>query len=197
VSVDIIRGTGLPISQYPLAAALADLERYYFAGTVDGALAGIQRDAARKDNESGTEIKNIRERLALTVDYLQLARAWIAINGVSDARTRLKTWAAAQGPVGTPPTASLALFELRAALLGELQNTSSTKTLLAALPEGDRAEAGAMLNSEDEGRFNAFSAKYVSKLDVNQIVDTLEADPLARVLAALSTHNILQIERKD
>jgi hypothetical protein len=32
---------------------------------------------------------------------------------------------------------------------------------------------------------------------VNQIVDTLEADPLARVLAALSTHNILQIERKD
>ena len=88
VSVDIIRGTGLPVAQYPLAAALADLERYYFAGTVDGALAGIQRDAARKDNESGKEITKIREDMATTVLYTDKAAAWIALHGIDKAREK-------------------------------------------------------------------------------------------------------------
>jgi hypothetical protein len=88
VSVDIIRGTGLPISQYPLAAALTDLERYYFAGTVDGALAGIQRDAARKDNESGKEITKIRQDMATTVQYTDKAAAWITLNGIEKAREK-------------------------------------------------------------------------------------------------------------
>lgn len=88
VSVDIIRGTGLPLNQYPLAAALADLERYFFAGTVDGALAGIQRDAARKDNESGKEITKIRQDMATTVLYTDKAAAWITLHGIEKAREK-------------------------------------------------------------------------------------------------------------
>jgi len=197
VSVDIIRGTGLPVAQYPLAAALADLERYYFAGTVDGALAGIQRDAARKDNESGKEIKNVRERLALTVDYQQLARAWIAINSANDARAKLKAWAAQQRPEGDPGKETLTMFELRSALLGELVSTDSTKAILASLPEADRTDAAALLTSKEDDRSNTFSSRYISKLDVNKIIDGLDADSLARVFAALSTHDILAIRKKD
>lgn len=47
--VPIMGGTRAGIEDYPLTAALADLAAYQFAGTIDGALAGIHREAGIKE----------------------------------------------------------------------------------------------------------------------------------------------------
>ncbi|MCG8624915.1 MAG: CotH kinase family protein, partial [Proteobacteria bacterium] len=49
VAIDLIKGTSQTIAQYPLAAAIHDLQRYHFAGRIEGAIAGIQKDAAIKE----------------------------------------------------------------------------------------------------------------------------------------------------
>lgn len=58
--VPIMAGTRAGIDDYPLAAALADLARYQQAGTLEGALAGIQREAALKEAEAIERLERFR-----------------------------------------------------------------------------------------------------------------------------------------
>ncbi len=58
--VPIMAGTRAGIEDYPLTAALADLAAYQFAGTLDGALAGIHREAGLKEAEAVERLQRYR-----------------------------------------------------------------------------------------------------------------------------------------
>lgn len=61
--VGLLGGRRKPLDQYSLAEALADIERYYFAGTFDGALAGVQQQAARVRDEAEKKVERLRESI--------------------------------------------------------------------------------------------------------------------------------------
>jgi hypothetical protein len=58
--VPILRGVGKPIEQYPMAEAISDLAAYQQAGTLAGALQGVQKDAAEKDSRVSQDIERYR-----------------------------------------------------------------------------------------------------------------------------------------
>lgn len=58
--VPILEGATEPVAKYPLTIALVDLTNYQFAGTIDGALAGVQQDAAKKDAAATAKIDSFR-----------------------------------------------------------------------------------------------------------------------------------------
>jgi ribosomal protein L18 len=47
--IPIVQGLAKPAADYPLTRLVVDLANYQMAGTVDGALTGVQQDAAQKD----------------------------------------------------------------------------------------------------------------------------------------------------
>ncbi len=57
VAADLIIGQSKPTSQYSLAATITDLQRYYAAGTFEGALQSITQQAADQQTEAGERIK--------------------------------------------------------------------------------------------------------------------------------------------
>lgn len=52
ILVQIRDGLSKPVSDYPLSQGLADIESYYFAGTIPGALIGITESAGAKGAEA-------------------------------------------------------------------------------------------------------------------------------------------------
>lgn len=58
--IPIMAGTRASLDDYPLTAALADLSNYQYAGSIDGALAGIHRDAGLKDAKSVEQLERHR-----------------------------------------------------------------------------------------------------------------------------------------
>lgn len=56
----IMAGTRAGIAEYPLTDALIDLNAYQFAGTIDGALAGIHRDAGAKEATALARLERYR-----------------------------------------------------------------------------------------------------------------------------------------
>ncbi len=56
VLADIQEGLTLDVTQYPLLRLLSDLQRYYLAGTIDGALQSVQRQAARTAEDAEERI---------------------------------------------------------------------------------------------------------------------------------------------
>jgi hypothetical protein len=58
--VPVMAGTRAGIDEYPLAAALADLASYQQAGTLDGALSGIQREAGLKEAKALARLERYR-----------------------------------------------------------------------------------------------------------------------------------------
>jgi hypothetical protein len=61
----LISGTSLQIDAYPLSAALTDIEKYYFAGTFDGAMSGIQQNAAMEKRTAEDDIKALRQDIGV------------------------------------------------------------------------------------------------------------------------------------
>lgn len=58
--IPILAGTQEGIEDYPLSRAIVDLSEYQFAGTIDGALQGVQKDAAVKDVAASKDIEQYR-----------------------------------------------------------------------------------------------------------------------------------------
>ena len=58
--VPIMAGTRAGIEDYPMTAALIDLNAYQYAGTIDGALAGIQREAGLKEAAALARLERYR-----------------------------------------------------------------------------------------------------------------------------------------
>lgn len=75
--VPIMAGTRASLEDYPLTAALADLTRYQFAGTLDGALAGIQRDAGLKEAEALERLDRYRSVAFAADDASDRLLAWV------------------------------------------------------------------------------------------------------------------------
>jgi hypothetical protein len=48
-----------PVAQFPLTTALVDLNNYYTAGTLEGALIGIQKQTGLKDDEASKKLMHI------------------------------------------------------------------------------------------------------------------------------------------
>lgn len=59
ISVRIRSGLRLPPEQYPLAVALSDLEDYYSAGTILGALADITKSAGVQAQQADQQLKTL------------------------------------------------------------------------------------------------------------------------------------------
>jgi hypothetical protein len=78
--IPILAGTTATIEEYPLTVALVDLATYQYAGTIDGALAGIHREAGIKENKANAVIADLEQYR--TVVYAPDAssdriRAWL------------------------------------------------------------------------------------------------------------------------
>jgi hypothetical protein len=71
--IPIMAGTRASIDDYPFNQALVDLNAYQYAGTIDGALSGIQREAGIKETKAMAVLDQYRE----------------GTFGVDDATTRL------------------------------------------------------------------------------------------------------------
>ena len=59
--VPIIAGMRATIEEYPLSVALVVLANYQYAGTLEGALSGIHRQAALREIEANADIERYRE----------------------------------------------------------------------------------------------------------------------------------------
>ncbi len=59
-AADLLWGATLGVDEYPLAAALRDLDRYAFAGTIDGAIAGLQEAAAENQRRARRVSRQLR-----------------------------------------------------------------------------------------------------------------------------------------
>lgn len=85
--VPILRGLKEDEASYPLSEALVDLQKYYEAGTIQGALMDVQVAAGAKKAAADRQIEQLR-----SVRYVEDAssvriRAWIWPNAVSYSRT--------------------------------------------------------------------------------------------------------------
>jgi len=58
--IPIQTGMAKGIDQYPIQTAVVDLQSYYFAGTLEGALLGVQQQAAQKDAEATQSLHALR-----------------------------------------------------------------------------------------------------------------------------------------
>lgn len=63
VLVRIYEGRTLSIEEYPLSAAVRDLEAYYFAGSIPGAVVATSADAKVKNDEAEKELENLRSEI--------------------------------------------------------------------------------------------------------------------------------------
>jgi hypothetical protein len=86
--VPILEGLGKPLDVYPAEQAITDLDTYYHAGTLIGAVNAIQAAASEQEKASSTEIKNITRarvnRLISQTARDQLKSIGDAIEGLND-----------------------------------------------------------------------------------------------------------------
>lgn len=57
--VPISKGMTLTDAEYPLDTAIANLQAYFYAGTLDGALNGVTNDAFEKQNKAAEEVVSV------------------------------------------------------------------------------------------------------------------------------------------
>lgn len=91
---DLLDGVTRSTTAYPLAAAMSDLERYYFAGTIDGAVSTIQQAAAEREQDASIEIlqKRAAADLQKTLEGVSTADQWVKENGIASARQAVAAW---------------------------------------------------------------------------------------------------------
>ena len=78
--IPILAGTRATIQEYPLTAALVDLNNYQYAGTIDGALSGIHREAGIKETAANAVIANLDKYRTVRFapdDSSQRIRKWL------------------------------------------------------------------------------------------------------------------------
>jgi hypothetical protein len=75
--IPIMAGTRASIDDYPFNQALVDLNAYQYAGTIDGALSGIQREAGLKEAEASAQLDQYRTVSFAPDDSSARIRKWI------------------------------------------------------------------------------------------------------------------------
>jgi len=65
--IPIVQGLKASVEEYPLTLVVVDLANYRLAGTIDGALSGVQQDAAVKD-AAATDILSQYRTISYTLD---------------------------------------------------------------------------------------------------------------------------------
>jgi len=101
VLAKISEGLAKPNADYPLVAALADLQDYYIAGTLNGALNQIAKDAGVKSQAAEERIENVT---TLKANYDALAESLIRYwqpDGVTVDKAHLQMMIACGGPGAT------------------------------------------------------------------------------------------------
>src|SRR5262249_46089227 len=81
VLVDIRRGLTLDVDQYPLQQALVDLENYYAAGTIPGAINAIVQDAGATSQTAQLEL---RRDAAFVQNQANAASILARVEGLTD-----------------------------------------------------------------------------------------------------------------
>lgn len=89
--VYIIKGTTLPLREYPWPQAVHDLIEYYNAGTLLGAISSIQKEAGKQQDDAETKIMEIRKVSfgVRDVPALEWLKAYLSPAGMPD-KTREK-----------------------------------------------------------------------------------------------------------
>jgi hypothetical protein len=75
--IAILAGAKSSLQDYPLTSAIADLTAYQYAGTLEGALAGIQRDAGVKDAKATAILDQYRAISFAPDDSTAKIRGWL------------------------------------------------------------------------------------------------------------------------
>lgn len=93
VRLVIERGLTAPESTYGFSTAMADLEQYYSAGTLLGALETIQQQSAVKEESNQQKIDEIKitGTFAVTVSANEIS-AWLAAGDPQARRAKLAEW---------------------------------------------------------------------------------------------------------
>jgi hypothetical protein len=99
VLVRIRRGLTIDATEYPLTQALVDLENYYNAGTIPGALVGIVESAGETAARAEGEIARVLEAAYVRDDAGDILRELWRPGGTTDpaAEERLRAWMATNG----------------------------------------------------------------------------------------------------
>lgn len=133
-SAALIAGVNREVQEYSLSAALQDLERYYFAGTIDGAFAGIVDNASKQINDADKSIlKSIadqRGRQPLISEILKTPQGRANLAGA------LEQWisAADERAKGKVLSAVLALLFERQSEPGAADQVSAFSTAFGTNP---------------------------------------------------------------
>jgi hypothetical protein len=81
VLVKIVDGRGKGIDEYPLSAAASDLEAYYFAGSLPGAVVATSADAKVKNDDAEAKLKALRSNVFSESDSKARIEAFVAPSG--------------------------------------------------------------------------------------------------------------------
>jgi len=184
VARDLIKGTGATVDQYPLAAALQDIERYYFAGTIDGAFVGVQKDAAQKEEKANQDIAEIRK----ISSYAELSKAWIANNGAGAARTKIRAW------LNTKDGLHQVLAQA-VVVTAAVDSGLEIERIAALLPESEQEKAKTLLKEDRTNKTANFLATYGSRLNTADVVGILPGDALSYVAGSAAEDDPLGINK--
>lgn len=145
---EILEGVALPVDGYPLTAALADLDRYYFAGTFDGAFSAIQANASQQQVQANKDIRQNRIDIVRTNTDAAAAPVrgdilyWLEAKGVraiaTERRQRIARYLQEQFGLSSP-----AIDWLRPASLTDLRLTMAALAIPERAPDERIADAAA------------------------------------------------------
>ena len=82
VQVKIREGLDQPVADYPLTQAMADLEDYYIAGTIPGALISINADSGAKGKEAVIALRGITAETVSKEMFLRRLELMNTIDGL-------------------------------------------------------------------------------------------------------------------
>ena len=132
--IPLLKGMKLSVKDYPVAQALTDLDAYYHAGTLMGAVNAVAADAGEKEKDATQTIQRLQDiRSART-----LALQWIDANGAPQARALLTQWLAAE-KAKAPASTRVPVVALQ--LLSHAVRSLTPAQLAAALVDHSKAPA--------------------------------------------------------
>jgi hypothetical protein len=81
VLINIVDGRSKGIAEYPLSTAARDLEAYYFAGSLPGAIVATSADATVKNDDAEAKLKALRSNAFSRNESMARIQAFIAPSG--------------------------------------------------------------------------------------------------------------------
>lgn len=100
VLAKLLNNLTLDVDRYPLVAALTDLDKYYEAGTIPGALVSLAAESGQAVNESGEKLETVIEGKFSDDDPGRALRAFARPDGKTldpTNRDKLREWMDANG----------------------------------------------------------------------------------------------------